>query len=157
MKKIVLALALATFALSPAAVLGGGDLDAFLSDLNIEARADLGAFKARLGTTFGVPYAQVEAVFGEVRSPADAYMVLKVGQVARQPQDIVIGEYKANRGKGWGAIARNLGIKPGSAEFHELKKGWGGSAGKGDGKGKDRGKGKAKKDKGKKEKGKDRG
>ncbi|MEW6719366.1 MAG: hypothetical protein AB1346_02830 [Thermodesulfobacteriota bacterium] len=149
MKKIGLALALAAIVLFPAAGICGGDLDAFLSDLNVEARADLVAFKVRVGATFGIPHAQVEAVFGEVRTPADAYMVLKVGQVARQPQDIVIREYKANRGKGWGAIAKNLGIKPGSAEFHELKKGWGGP-GKGGGKGKDKGKGKgkAKKDKG---------
>ena len=35
--------------------------------------------------------------------------------------DEVLGEYKENNGKGWGVIAKNLGIKPGSREFHELK------------------------------------
>ena len=35
--------------------------------------------------------------------------------------DEVLREYKENKGKGWGVIAKNLGIKPGSREFHELK------------------------------------
>jgi hypothetical protein len=64
-----------------------------------------------------------------------------VGEVARQPQEVVLREYQANKGKGWGVIAKNLGIKPGSREFHELKKGVdGGGPGKGHGKGKGKGK-----------------
>ena len=30
--------------------------------------------------------------------------------------------YKSNKSKGWGAIAKEMGIKPGSAEFHAMKK-----------------------------------
>ena len=32
-------------------------------------------------------------------------------------------EYRNNKGQGWGVIAKNLGIKPGSDEFHALKAG----------------------------------
>ncbi|MBE0602055.1 MAG: hypothetical protein IH611_00310 [Deltaproteobacteria bacterium] len=75
-------------------------------------------------------------------------MVFRTGQVSGRPHEVVLDEYRANQGKGWGVMAKNLGIKPGSAEFHSLKKGWddGGGSGKGKGKGKkkDKGKGKGK-------------
>jgi len=46
------------------------------------------------------------------------------------------GIYQIHQGKGWGAIPKSLGIKPGSKEFHALKKGdLDGGKGKGKGKG----------------------
>jgi hypothetical protein len=139
MKKSILAVAFAMLLFLPAAGLCGGDLDVFISNLNAEARVDLGAFKARVSTQFGVPMVQVEAVLGKVATPGDAYMVFRVGQVAGRPENVVLDEYRAGKGKGWGVVAKNLGIKPGSPEFHSLKKGWGGDSG--DGKGKEKGKG----------------
>lgn len=143
MKKLVRGAALAILLLQPVAGFCGGDLDVFLSDMNVQARADLPGFKARLSATFGVAGPQVEAVLSGVQAPADAYMVLKVEQVARQPREVVLREYREGKGRGWGAIAKNLGIKPGSREFHELKRGFDGD-GPGSGKGKGKGKGKNK-------------
>jgi hypothetical protein len=37
--------------------------------------------------------------------------------------------YKQNQGKGWGVMAMNMGIRPGSPEFKELKTGARGSVG----------------------------
>lgn len=37
--------------------------------------------------------------------------------------DAVYQVYQPNRKKGWGVIAKELGIKPGSPEFHALKRG----------------------------------
>lgn len=140
MKAFLVGVSLAVLLLQPAAGFCGGDLDSFVGSLNVQARADLPGFKVKLSAQFGVPAPQVETVFAAVQTPADAYMVLKVGQVANQPQEVVLREYQANKGKGWGVIAKNLGIKPGSREFHELKKGVdGGGPGKGHGKGKGKG------------------
>jgi hypothetical protein len=50
-------------------------------------------------------------------------MVFQLGQMARTQPERVLAVYKPNRKKGWGAIAKELGIKPGSAEFHALKNG----------------------------------
>jgi len=122
-----------------------GELDSFIQSLNIEANADFGAFKARLSASFGVPVPEINVLISNVETPADAYMCLKAGQIAKQPADIVLREYKANKGKGWGVIAKNLGIKPGSKEFHELKRGdfaGGKESGESTGKGKMNGKGK---------------
>src|SRR5512139_4241177 len=141
MKKIFTLLSvifLSLFLSSP--VFAASDLDGFIKRLNVEAKADLGAFKVRLSTQFGVPVPRVEAVMASVATPGDAYMCFRVGQVASQPVDVVTKEYQAHKGEGWGVIAKNLGIKPGSKEFHALKKGDLASddaeAGKGKGKGK---------------------
>jgi hypothetical protein len=116
------------------------DLDVFVSNVNVQAQADLGAFKVRLSTQFGVPAARVDAVMATVKTPGDAYMCFRVGQVASKPVEVVAKEFQTNKGKGWGVVAKNLGIKPGSKEFHELKKGNfngdGSDSGKGKGKGK---------------------
>jgi len=40
-----------------------------------------------------------------------------------KPIDYVTEQYKENKGRGWGALAKSLGIKPGSPEFHALKSG----------------------------------
>lgn len=121
MKKIVIA-AVALILCAGLAVAGGG-LDAFLSSVNVQARADLEGFSARLGAQFGVPEAQVRMVIGSVRQPADAFVCLQLGQWTRRQPEEVIRVYKANRGRGWGVIAKSMGIKPGSAEFHALKRG----------------------------------
>ncbi len=102
MKKFVLGAALAFFMFQPVAGFCRGDLDVFLSNLNVEAQADLPGFKARLSATFGVPVPQVEAIIVGVQAPADAYMVMKVGQVARQPQEVVLEGKGKGKGKGKG-------------------------------------------------------
>jgi len=124
-----------------------GGLDNFLGNLNIQARSDLPGFSARVSAQFGIPLAQVHATIGTVREPADAFMVFQLGQMTGYPPERVMGVYESHRGKGWGVIAKSLGIKPGSAEFHALKRGnftlTGepvGGPGNGHGKGKNKGK-----------------
>ena len=126
-------------------VIAGGGLDSFLNDLNIQARADMNGFSARVSAQFGVPLPQVHAVISTVAAPADAFMVFQLGQMTRKPPERVMQVYQANRGKGWGVIAKSLGIKPGSREFHALKRGdfvLSGEPGESHGKGKGKGKGK---------------
>ena len=101
----------------------GSDLDSFIKKLNAQAEADLPGFKASLSAQFGVPVPQVDVLIKSVDRPGDAYMTLRVGEISNKPADVVLKEYKANKGKGWGVIAHRLGIKPGSKEFHELKRG----------------------------------
>jgi len=98
-------------------------LDSFLSSLNAQARLDLPGFSLQVGAQFGVPAARVEAVLGMVETPADAFMVFQLGQMAHRPPDTVVQTYQSHRGMGWGVIAKELGIKPGSREFHALKNG----------------------------------
>jgi len=121
MRKIIFA-AVALFLFSGAALAGGG-LDGFLKNMNIQARADLNGFSAKVSAQFGVSEVQVRAIIDTVKEPADAFMCLQLGQWTHKSAEEVVDAYKANQGKGWGVIAKSMGIKPGSAEFHALKRG----------------------------------
>ncbi len=143
MNRIILA-AIALLIFCGQAVAGGGGLDSFLTNLNVQARTDMNGFSVKLGAQFGVPGAQVQAVIRTVDTPADAFMVFQLGQMTGKPAETVVQVYKSSKGKGWGVIAKELGIKPGSQEFHALKNGdlsFGGEPADGPGKGRGKGKG----------------
>jgi len=57
-------------------------------------------------------------------APGDVYYACALASVLGRPCRYVVDQYEANRDEGWGGIAQRLGIKPGSAEFHRLKKGF---------------------------------
>jgi hypothetical protein len=136
MKKITLLLAIAFF-LSSFSVSGFGfdlsfkynaksgdkQLDITLGDINAEAESDPDGFITDMSNSYGVPKTEVNDLIYRVKMPfADAYMTIKIASLINKPISTVVKEYKANRGRGWGVIAKNLGIKPGSAAFHALKK-----------------------------------
>jgi hypothetical protein len=120
------------------------DLDSFLSKINIEAKADMEGFSIKLGAQFGVPLPQVKEIIKSVENSADAFMCLQLSQMTKKQPDMVVQTYNSHKGKGWGSVAQELGIKPGSAEFHALKRGdfaFTGEPDKGKGPGKGKGKG----------------
>jgi hypothetical protein len=123
-----------------------GDFD-WLKDLNIRAEADPSGFRAQLAARFKIGNAEINAVISNVERPADAYMVLRLGEMSHQPTDHVIEQYRSGKGQGWGVLAKSLGIKPGSKEFQALKRGHDlrDGNGAGTGKGKDKGKEKRRK------------
>jgi len=96
---------------------------AWLDGLSAEARADESGFRARLAARLHIGEVKIKTVINDVRGHADAYMVLRLAEMSHQPVETVIRHYKANRGRGWGVLAKRLGIKPGSREFHALKRG----------------------------------
>jgi hypothetical protein len=101
----------------------GGGLEVFLNDLNVQASADIHGFAVKLGAQFGVPLPQVQAVITKVGAPGDAFMCFQLGYMSGHPYEKVVQTYRAHQGQGWGVIAKSLGIKPGSPEFHALKRG----------------------------------
>lgn len=56
-------------------------------------------------------------------SPGDIYMACSIASVLGIGCARVVERYDANPGRGWGRIAQDMGIKPGSPEFHALKRG----------------------------------
>ena len=122
---------------------GDLELDRSLKELNEGVQLNLRDFAKNLSRYYHVPEETVDWLLDSVgMTPADAYMATKVSKIANQPVEEVVNEYKANKGKGWGVIAKKLGIKPGSKEFHELKKDDSGLMGSTKGKKKRKGKGK---------------
>ena len=118
--KVFFVVSMALFLFSSAVV--ASDFD-WISGFNIQAEADPSGFRARLATRFKIGDAQINIVLDNVEKPADAYMVLKLGEMSNVPTEKVIEEYKSGKSRGWGVLAKRLGIKPGSREFHALKRG----------------------------------
>ncbi|PLX90942.1 MAG: hypothetical protein C0620_12630 [Desulfuromonas sp.] len=114
---------------------GYASLNDFMADVNVRARADLRDFSVRLSSHFGVPVPDVNVLLGKVSAPADAFMCLQLSRMSRQPVSQVMQRYYYRHNKGWGQLAQELGIKPGSAEFKQLKQGdytlYGAGVGKG--------------------------
>jgi hypothetical protein len=146
LQRMLFMVCIAFLLVSSASAVAAADFD-WIKDFNIRAEADPSGFRARLAARFNIGDAKVDAVLSNVERPADAYMVLRLGEMSAKPTDYVIRKYKSGKGgRGWGALAQSLGIKPGSREFHALKRGndfYDGNN-KGKAKGKDKGKGRGK-------------
>jgi hypothetical protein len=121
-KKKSLMISIMFVLLSSAALASAADFD-WIKDFNIQAQIDPSGFKARLATRFQIGDAQINAVLSNVSDPGDAYMVLRLGEMSSKPTEYVIDQYKSGKNKGWGVLAKSLGIKPGSEEFQALKRG----------------------------------
>jgi len=140
-KRSLLAFALVLFICG----LAHADLNASLRRLNVAAEGDIGHFRTWIGAQFGVSGHDIDLVMRSVDHPADAALCFWLSLHSRQPIERVMGAYSAHKGQGWGALAKSLGIKPGSADFKALKRGdlgWNyddaGGHGKGKGKHKDK-------------------
>jgi len=101
---------------------GDKELDLSLNNINIKAKADINNFISDLSVSYNVEKEKIEKLIKiEKLEPADVMMSVIVADVADKEVEEVVQEYKENKNKGWGVIAKNMGIKPGSKEFHELK------------------------------------
>ena len=100
---------------------GDAKLDAFLVGINDDAKKDPVVFTKDMSTTYKVPETQVKTMSESGMKSGDIFMVLETAKITKKPVDEVVKVYKANKDKGWGAISKELGIKPGSAEFKALK------------------------------------
>jgi len=95
-------------------------VDAGLNELNLSAKLDLGAFYAEVTLQWGVPKAELQAK-ASIMQPAELYLAAALSKLSGRSFSFVVEAYRADRAKGWGALARSLGIKPGSKEFKALK------------------------------------
>lgn len=100
---------------------GDTEIDANLKIVNTDANKNLSAFKLDITKTFGVSMPKVDLCFKAGMTAGDVYFAFELSRISKKPIDTVITSYKKNKGKGWGVIAKEMGIKPGSSAFHELK------------------------------------
>jgi len=115
---------------------GDKNLDSILVKINDKAKSDINFFVKSMSTLGNVHEASLRILLDREKfAPGDVYMALRLSMLSGKPLDFVAAQYKANRGQGWGVMAKKLGIKPGSRAFHELKNEaksrTGGSKGKG--------------------------
>ena len=98
---------------------GDKELDVSLSDLNASAKLDLPGFKAEMNLSFNCGNQKIDELLVKMQ-PGDVFMVLQIANLAKKDMDKIVAAWEKKRG--WGQIAKDMGIKPGSPEFHTMKK-----------------------------------
>ncbi|HEY0661707.1 MAG TPA: hypothetical protein VGD21_10385 [Lysobacter sp.] len=100
-------------------------VDTYLTDMNRYGSRYREPFIDELVRYHGAPRPLVVELI-EVRrwAPGDVYYACAIASIIGRPCRYVIDEYDRDRGQGWGNIAKRMGIKPGSPEFHRLKRGF---------------------------------
>lgn len=95
----------------------------WMVNLNLRSDSDPYAYKSGLSSRFRTPESQLSIILKSVGAPADAYMILRLSELSGRPPEYVLKQYQAKKHKGWGVLAQDIGIKPGSSEFKALKGG----------------------------------
>jgi len=97
-------------------------MDVQLKEMNAYTRDNPDLFIRDVAMTFGAPRALISEYVLERRwAPGDVYYACALAFEVHKPCLESLREYDRNNGKGWGVIAKRMGIKPGSAEFQKLK------------------------------------
>lgn len=109
---------------------GDSGFDAKLTSINIEANKDLVSFKASVAKTYNSNLTQVNSFFSAGMNAGDVIMSFELMKLTSKPAISIISIFNTHKSKGWGAMAKELGIKPGSKEFHALKNSASGKQGK---------------------------
>lgn len=100
-------------------------VDRQLSDINQYGNRYRDPFIDEMNRYYGAPRDLVSDLLVKRRwAPGDIYYACAIAQVTGQPCRAVVDQWDRDHGQGWGAIAQRMGIKPGSPEFHRLKKGF---------------------------------
>lgn len=100
---------------------GDSELDKQLTTISTNAKADWTKFKDDVSKAYNTTVAKIDKLIGLGMTGGDIIMAHEVALISKKPIDDVVSSYKKNKSKGWGVIAKEMGIKPGSDEFHKLK------------------------------------
>lgn len=101
---------------------GNPQLDSDLNVINAYAISDIGSFKAEMRLSYNLTEKNFDYMHGSLQmEPGEIYLAVEISKIAKTSLDNVISIYQTDKSKGWGYIAKQAGIKPGSAEFHQLK------------------------------------
>jgi len=116
------------------------DLNQSMITLDANARLDFGAFKTDISIGYNISEKKIDYLSAEIgMSAGDIYLTAEIASITHKSVDQIVAVYSVHKDKGWGVMAKELGIKPGSPEFHALK-----NNAKNKGKNKGKGKGKVK-------------
>lgn len=103
---------------------GDAWVDTTLDDINRYASRYRGPFIDEMTRYYDAPRDLVSDLLGKRGwAPGDVYYACALAQVVGQPCRNVVQAWERDHAQGWGVIARRMGVKPGSAEFHRLKRG----------------------------------
>ena len=99
-------------------------VDTRLGEINDYGRRYRDPFVSEMTGHYGAPRSLVlDLLDRRGWSPGDVYFACSIARALGIPCLDVVQRYERNPGQGWGNLAKQMGIKPGSREFHALKNG----------------------------------
>jgi len=98
-------------------------MDVWLGDMNRYGSRYRDPFVDEMVRYHGAPRDLIEDLLRRRWAPGDIYFACALARLVGRPCRYVVDIYERDHGQGWGNIAKRMGIKPGSAEFHRLKRG----------------------------------
>lgn len=100
-------------------------VDTWLSDVNRYGARYRDPFVDEMVRYYGAPRDLVTGLLVDRHwAPGDVYFACAIASTIGRPCRYVADIWERDHGQGWGEVAKGLGIKPGSPEFHRLKKGF---------------------------------
>lgn len=100
-------------------------VDTWAGDMNRYGSRYRDPFVDEMVRYYGAPRDLVTNLLVDRRwAPGDVYLACSLASIIGRPCRYVVDIWERDHGQGWGNVAQGLGIKPGSAEFHRLKKGF---------------------------------
>jgi len=103
---------------------GDKKFDGYLNQINTEAEQDPDGFVRHLSQKYGVPEEEIRQAREEHRlTYGDTYMATALAKQSQKKVGDVAAQFKQKQatGQGWGVTAQENGIKPGSAQFKQMK------------------------------------
>lgn len=102
---------------------GDAWIDRQLADTNGYAARYPQSFADEMARYYSVPRDYVEAMLQQPSWEAgDILMACALAQVAGQPCRAVVREWSRDHAEGWAGVAKRLQVKPGSAQYRELRR-----------------------------------
>ena len=96
------------------------ETDSYLKEIDEYAKSDINSFRNDLSEKFGATKEEMDRYLVQEKiPPSDVYYGYVLSSTTKQPVTSVMKMHSEK--KGWGSVAQELGIKPGSEEFHALK------------------------------------
>ena len=101
---------------------GDRRLNSLLGKIDTRAAAEPDVFFHRLSQRHDIPEQEIrQAKERNGLGYGDIYMATALSKISKKPVGAIAEDFRQNPGRGWGVMAMNLGIKPGSPEFKQMK------------------------------------
>ncbi|MCE2957881.1 MAG: hypothetical protein ACK5UP_14880 [Bacteroidota bacterium] len=102
--------------------LGDAELNESINTITSKAKTQFSEFKTFITQNYGVGRDKYDMWQNSIgMNLGDIYLAVEIAKVSRRSQDDVIASYKKNKAQGWGVIAKEFGVKPGTDAFEVLK------------------------------------
>ncbi len=96
-------------------------LEKDLHRINLITKFNMAEFSSKVAKTWGTSEQNVLLGFRYGLNAYEVYLVIALSRISGRQPMTVISMYRQDKNKGWGVLAKNLGIKPGSKQFKRLK------------------------------------